>query len=42
MRFEFLNKVISVIELTPQHIYQILTKRDDAMFEYFQKPFLGP
>ena len=30
MPTEFLNRVISVIELTPQHVYQILTKRDDA------------
>ncbi len=32
---KFLNKIMSVIDLTPQHIYQILTKREDAMFDYF-------
>jgi len=33
----FLDKILGVINLTPQHIYQILTKREDAMFEYFNK-----
>lgn len=28
---------MGVIDLTPQHIYQILTKREDAMQAYFQK-----
>lgn len=37
MPMEFLDKILGVIDLTPQHIYQILTKREDAMFEYFQK-----
>src|SRR5690554_1764038 len=37
MPIEFLDSIMDVIELTPQHIYQILTKREDAMFEYFQK-----
>ena len=32
----FLDKIMGVIDLTPQHIYQILTKREGAMFEYFQ------
>lgn len=32
----FLNKIMGVIDLTPQHIYQILTKRENAMFDYFQ------
>lgn len=31
----FLDKILGIINLTPQHIYQILTKREDAMFEYF-------
>lgn len=35
MPLEFLNKVMGIIELTPHHVYQILTKREDAMFEYF-------
>lgn len=36
MPLEFLDQIINVIEKTPQHIYQILTKREDNMFEYFQ------
>ncbi len=32
----FLDKIMGVIDLTPQHVYQILTKREDRMFEYFQ------
>lgn len=36
MPIEFLNKIMGVIDLTPQHIYQILTKREDAMFDYFR------
>lgn len=35
MPFEFIDKVLSVIERTPQHRYQILTKRADRMAEYF-------
>ncbi|MCB0743816.1 MAG: phage Gp37/Gp68 family protein [Ignavibacteriae bacterium] len=31
----FLDNIINIITLTPQHIYQILTKREDVMFEYF-------
>lgn len=33
----FLDKIMGVMDLTPQHIYQILTKREDAMYNYFQK-----
>ena len=33
---EFINKVISIIKLTPQHRYQLLTKRADRMAEYFR------
>lgn len=36
MPTSFLNKILGVIDLTPQHIYQILTKREDAMSDYFQ------
>lgn len=36
MPIEFLNKIMGVIDLTPQHVYQILTKREDAMYSYFQ------
>lgn len=31
----FLNQIIEVIENTPRHIYQILTKRENAMSSYF-------
>ena len=33
--FEFVDKVFSVIKRTPQHRYQILTKRAERMAEYF-------
>lgn len=33
--FDFVDKVLGVIERTPQHRYQILTKRADRMAEYF-------
>lgn len=33
--YRFIDKVIRVIESTPQHRYQILTKRADRMFDYF-------
>lgn len=34
--FEFIDKVFSVIKDTPQHNYQILTKRAERMAEYFK------
>ncbi|MCH3924081.1 MAG: phage Gp37/Gp68 family protein [Bacteroidales bacterium] len=33
--FEFIDKVLDVIRKTPQHNYQILTKRANIMNEYF-------
>jgi protein gp37 len=33
--FEFIDRVFAVMALTPQHTYQILTKRPDRMAEYF-------
>ena len=36
MREGFLDKIFDVIEKTPRHIYQILTKRDKRMAEYFE------
>ena len=33
--FTFIDKVFSIIERTPHHRYQILTKRADRMAEYF-------
>ena len=37
MPVEFLDAIFDVINRTPQHIYQILTKREDRMSEYFAK-----
>ena len=34
--FEFIEKVMAVIEETPWHTYQILTKRSARMQQYFQ------
>jgi len=33
----YLDDIFNVIEKTPQHIYQILTKREERMSEYFRK-----
>ncbi len=33
--FEFIDRVFAVMALTPQHTYQILTKRPERMAEYF-------
>lgn len=33
--FEFIDKIMHTIEETPQHRYQILTKRAERMTEYF-------
>lgn len=35
MPFEYLDMIFDVIRKTPQHIYQILTKRDEIMLDYF-------
>lgn len=34
--FEFVDKVFAVMALTPQHTYQVLTKRPERMAEYFE------
>ena len=34
---DYLNKIFNVIKETPQHTYQILTKRADRMFEYLSQ-----
>lgn len=34
--FSYVDQVFGIIERTPHHIYQILTKRADRMSEYFQ------
>jgi protein gp37 len=36
MPFEFLDRVLAVIDKTPRHKYQILTKREQIMLDYFQ------
>ncbi len=33
--FEFIDKVFAVMALCPQHTFQVLTKRADRMYEYF-------
>jgi len=35
MPFQYLDKIMDIIKKTPQHIYQILTKRDNIMYDYF-------
>lgn len=37
MPFEYLDKIFEVIRKSPQHTYQILTKRDKIMLSYFEK-----
>jgi len=39
--FEFINRVFEKIYYTPQHIYQILTKRPSRMAEYIQNNLQG-
>jgi len=34
---DYLNRIFNVIEETPHHTYQILTKRADRMFEYLSQ-----
>lgn len=40
--FEFLDKVFAVMALTPQHTYQVLTKRPERMAEYLAHNGYGP
>jgi len=35
MPFDYIDKVMDIIEKTPRHVYQILTKRDERMKQYF-------
>ena len=37
MPVDYLNKIFDVIEKTPQHTYQVLTKRSDRMFKYLNQ-----
>jgi protein gp37 len=36
--FEFIDEVFEVINCSPMHTFQILTKRPKRMLEYFQRP----
>jgi protein gp37 len=40
--FEFIDKVFETILRTPQHRYQILTKRAERMAEYFSSRVIPP
>lgn len=40
--FEFIDKVMEVIQATPQHTYQLLTKRAKRMVEYFESRPIPP
>ncbi len=42
MDFGFLDKVFSTIEETPQHTYQILTKREKVLGSYFESRRVPP
>lgn len=42
MPFEFIDKVFEVIRQTPQHTYQILTKRDKIMVDYCKDKEIPP
>jgi len=37
MSEEYLDQIFNVVEETPQHTYQILTKRADRMFQYLSQ-----
>lgn len=39
---DYRNRVVDVIEATPQHEYQVLTKRPEAMMEYSKRRPLPP
>ncbi len=42
IQYEFLDRVLDVIKNTPQHIYQILTKRIEVATDYFSKREILP
>lgn len=37
MPYEYLDMIFNIIKQTPHHIYQILTKRDNIMADYFSE-----
>lgn len=38
--FDFIDKVFDTIKKTPQHNYQILTKREEQLLKYFENRFV--
>ncbi len=42
MTFEYLDEIFDVIRKTPQHIYQVLTKRESVMYRYFSTRNVPP
>ncbi|MBC8320318.1 MAG: DUF5131 family protein [Bacteroidetes bacterium] len=41
MPFTYLDAIFDIVERTPQHSYQILTKREKIMAEYLQDKVLA-
>ena len=41
VRDEWIDKVFAVMALSPQHIFQVLTKRPERMLEYVEHYYLG-
>ncbi|TIM07562.1 phage Gp37/Gp68 family protein [Mesorhizobium sp.] len=39
---EWIDKVFAIMALSPQHTFQVLTKRANRMREYMAKPLTGP
>lgn len=40
--FDYVDRVFAVIAATPQHTYQILTKRPERMLEWYERPEAAP
>lgn len=40
--FWFIDEILEVMECTPQHIYQVLTKRSERMLAYFESDRRAP
>jgi len=38
--FEFIDRVLAVVALCPQHVFVICTKRAERMKEYFTRPYM--
>ena len=39
---DWIDKVFAIMALSPQHTFQVLTKRSKCMWEYMTKPVQGP